>query len=128
MIGIFGGGFDPIHNGHIACIEVALASLVLDRLYLLPYSKSLDKSEPYFATNIRLDLLKLAVKPYKKVAIDSQEIIKNSPSYTIDTLRNIYSQNQNQIIILLMGVDSFNTLASWKHYRQIAKYCHIWYF
>ena len=66
MIGIFGGGFDPVHNGHIACINEASHQLSLDKLYLLPYATSAHKQPPFFSNTIRLNLLKLAIRGLKK--------------------------------------------------------------
>lgn len=125
MIAIFGGGFDPIHNGHIACIQTALKQLPIEKLYLLPYAISPHKLKPFFSNKVRLRLLKLAIRDLNNVMIDTQEINQKQPNYTIDTLENLSKKYAGETIILLMGADSFSKLNTWKNYQKLANYCHI---
>lgn len=136
MIGLFGGGFDPIHYGHITCIKHALNTLKLQELFLLPYAKSPHKTHCLFSDLDRLHLLNLAIThiqnssldidKYTKISIDTREI-KNSSSTsrTIDTLKNIKKDYPNQTICLLIGMDAFNQLNTWKTYQELSHYCHL---
>lgn len=125
MIAFFGGGFDPVHYGHLHCADFAVKHLHLDKLYFLPYRKSRYKNTPYFSPKERLEMLSLATKDYPNFAVDSQEISQNSNSYTINSLKNISKHHPQQPIVLLMGTDSFTQLPSWKDYEQLSQYCHI---
>lgn len=125
MIGIFGGGFDPIHNGHLACINYGLSFLGLTQLQLLPYQQSPHKNTCYFSNADRLAMLDLIKKNINsdKLVVNVREIEDiDSTSYTIDTLKKM---SKTEPICLLMGMDSFLSMASWKDYLELAQHCNL---
>ena len=87
-LGIFGGTFDPVHNGHLMLADAALSELQLARLYLVPAAQSPFKPEDTPTGNgARLELLQLAFADHDRCEIDPQELQRGGTSYTIDTLR-----------------------------------------
>ncbi len=125
MIGFFGGSFDPVHYGHLKNAAQLKIELGLSKLFLMPCAEPVHKEQLNFSVNQRMDMLHLAVKEFNTLSIDAREIEKNRDSYTIDSLKHIQSEHQNDSICLIMGMDSFNTLNSWKEYQTFYQYCHI---
>jgi nicotinate-nucleotide adenylyltransferase len=70
-------------------------------------------------------MLKLATIKFDSIIIDSQEIERNGTSYTAATLANLKSENPNSSLVLLVGVDSFNTLADWHNWESIIELSHV---
>ncbi len=125
MIAIFGGGFDPIHFGHINTAKTAISKLGLSKLLFLPYYSSSCKNNTFFTKQVRLDMLKTVVKNIQKTTIDTREIKQNKTTYTIDSLISIRKDYLNHSICLLIGVDSFNTINTWKRHNEFDKFCHL---
>src|SRR6266550_1455006 len=92
QIGLFGGSFDPVHNGHLLVAQAACEELALSRLFFIPATQSPFKpgSNPAPAAQ-RLRLLRLALAGQTSFEIDEQEIKRGGISYTIDTVRT-YAQ------------------------------------
>ncbi|ABL02105.1 nicotinate-nucleotide adenylyltransferase [Candidatus Ruthia magnifica str. Cm (Calyptogena magnifica)] len=125
MISFFGGSFDPIHYGHLKNATQLKTELGLSKLFLMPCAKPVHKKQLNFNVNQRMDMLRLAVEEFNTLSIDTREVNHNRDSYTIDSLKHIQSDYQNDSICLIMGVDSFNTLSSWKAYQVFYQYCHL---
>ncbi len=125
MIGFFGGSFDPIHYGHLKNAAQLKAELGLSKLFLMPCSEPVHKGQLNFSINQRMDMLCLAVEEFDMLSIDTREVKKNRDAYTINSLKHIQSDYQNDSICLIMGMDSFNTLGGWKEYQDFYQYCHL---
>ncbi|BBB24332.1 nicotinate-nucleotide adenylyltransferase [Isorropodon fossajaponicum endosymbiont JTNG4] len=125
MIGFFGGSFDPVHYGHLKNAAQLKTELGLSKLFLMPCAEPVHKEQLDFSVNQRMDMLRLAVKEFNMLSIDTREVEHNRDSYTIDSLKYIQSDYQNDSICLIMGMDSFNTLNSWKAYQTFYQYCHL---
>jgi nicotinate-nucleotide adenylyltransferase len=124
-IGILGGTFDPVHNGHlrlaIECLErLALADVRLIPLYAPPHRKP-----PRTAPGHRLAMLKIAVKTMDKIKVDDCELQRKNISYTIDTVSALRAKNKTRPICLLMGTDAFNTLHTWHRWEALLDYVHL---
>src|SRR6185369_1917328 len=88
-IGLFGGSFDPVHNGHLLVAMAAMEELALDRLFFIPAAQSPSKPEiKPAASEARLRLLRLALAGQTHYEIDDEEVKRGGTSYTIDTVRN----------------------------------------
>ncbi|BBB22410.1 nicotinate-nucleotide adenylyltransferase [Abyssogena phaseoliformis symbiont OG214] len=125
MIGFFGGSFDPVHYGHLKNAAQLKTKLGLSKLFLMPCAESVHKKRLNFSVNQRMDMLHLVVEEFNTLSIDAREIEQNRDSYTIDSLKHIQSDYQNDSICLIMGMDNFNTLSSWKEYQDFYQYCHL---
>ncbi len=124
-IGILGGTFDPIHNGHlypaIACID----TLALDQLLLLPAHIPPHKNTTVASAEHRKNMVALASKTHKKCQLDARELLRDTPSYTVETLKEISQQQPNWQLFFIIGMDSLLTFTSWFQWRDILKYCHL---
>ena len=124
-IGIYGGSFNPVHNGHLNVARSAIADLALDRLLVVPARVSPFKAAQggsYCAFD-RLLLTRLAFNGMAKVEVDGREIRRGGVSYSIDTVREIAAENPGDEIFFIIGEDSLEGLPRWKDADELAKLC-----
>jgi nicotinate-nucleotide adenylyltransferase len=120
-VGLFGGTFNPIHNGHLrAAIEVA-EGFELDRVLLIPVAAPPHKSWGGLAVAAdRLRMIELAVKGEARVAASDGEIRRGGRSYTIDTVRYFRSGLPAATqLFLIVGLDAFLEIDTWKSFRKL---------
>ena len=124
-IGIYGGSFNPVHNGHLNVARSALADLELDRLLVVPARVSPFKAgEDGFREEFdRLLLTRLAFNGMAKVEVDDRELKRGGVSYSIDTVREIAAENPGDEIFFIIGEDSLEGLPRWKDADELAKLC-----
>ena len=125
MIGFFGGSFDPIHLGHLNNAQQLKQQLNLSELFLMPCRTPVHKNALTFSTQQRLEMLEIAIKDFPELRVDTREINRETDSYTIDSLKQIKQDYPKQSICLVIGMDSFNHLSSWKNYQEFQQYCHL---
>ena len=121
-IGIYGGTFDPPHNGHIAAAKAAMERLALDKLLLIPTFIPPHKALPAGAASPqqRLDMAVLATAALgKRVEVLDVELERGGPSYTWETLHLLRERYPEDELWLLMGSDMFLTLQDWREPRQV---------
>lgn len=120
-IGLYGGGFDPVHEGHLALCRGAAAALGLDRVLLMPTGVSPHKiKRSATAAEDRLAMCRLAVENEPLIEVSDYEIRKGGASFTVDTLTALRAAYPDAEWYLLMGADMFLTLSSWKRIEDIA--------
>lgn len=120
-IGVFGGAFDPPHRAHRALLQAALAELKLDALHVVPTGQAWHKPRQLSAPAHRLAMLQLALADLPHIVIDTQEIDRAGPSYTIDTLRQMAAAAPGADLFLIIGADQAATLTSWLAWQEIVK-------
>jgi len=125
MIGFFGGSFDPVHFGHLNNAQQIKNELNLSELFLMPCREPVHKKLLTFSTEQRLQMLKIAIEDFAELSLDTREINRKSESYSIDSLKEIALELPEEIICLIIGMDSFNQLSSWKDYQIFHQYCHL---
>ena len=124
-IGYLGGTFDPIHTGHLQpALEIAEA-LALEALYLMPNHIAPHKSQPHCDAAQRTKMVALAIADHPKIQLDTRELKRNKPSYTIDTLKELKADYPNTPICFIMGMDSLVHFDRWHKWQEILSYCHI---
>ena len=124
-IALFGGTFDPIHIGHINMAKECLAQCKLDTLYFMPCAIPAHKAAPNISDSHRINMLKLAIKPYPYFGLDLRELTRQGPSYSLLSLQELRAEHPDAAILFLMGMDSFNNLDKWYQWQEIIKLCHI---
>ena len=120
-VGIFGGAFDPPHLAHCALVETALNELKLDALHVVPTGEAWHKSRKLTDGKHRLAMLQLAFKDLPRICLDSREINRTGPSYTIDTLRQIAAEEPGAELFLIIGADQAAALTSWREWQAIVQ-------
>lgn len=117
--GIFGGAFNPIHNGHINLAKIYYDALCLDRLIFIPTSNPPHKTgENLVSTEDRLNMLSLALEdtPFE---ISDIEFRRSGKSYTYDTLLQLKKLYPDDEFYLIIGADQFLAFNSWYRYEDI---------
>lgn len=120
-----GGTFDPIHSGHIEG-ALQVSKLLNDTLvHLLPAKVPVHKAAPSTSPQQRIEMLKLAVAEYPLIDLDLREINSPEDSFTIHTLTQLRAQHSESSIIMVIGMDSYHTLAKWHESDRFLSLCHI---
>ncbi|BBO84615.1 putative nicotinate-nucleotide adenylyltransferase [Desulfosarcina ovata subsp. sediminis] len=119
--GIFGGTFNPIHNGHLMVARQVLQRFSLDRLYIVPCRRPPHKPEASLAPVAhRLEMIRMALPADARYDISDVELQRSGPSYTIDTARHFASRmDAGDALFLVMGLDAFLELHTWKSQRRL---------
>jgi len=125
MIGIYGGSFDPIHLGHLKTATTLKTELQLDHLFLLPCCEPVHKDGLKYPSNDRLKMLNLALDKFSTLEIDSREILRGGGSYMIDTLHELKQIYRDEPICLIIGMDSFLKIKTWKDWQEFSKLVHL---
>jgi nicotinate-nucleotide adenylyltransferase len=121
-IGIYGGTFDPIHHAHLILARDALERLGLDEIIFVPAAISpLKKTAPVASGELRLAMLRAAIKGEPKFVVDDCELRRPPPSYTIDTIEKVRQGNRRTAIYCLIGEDNVQTLTKWHRFDELEK-------
>jgi len=125
-IGVFGGTFDPVHYGHLWPIEVAAAKFELRRVLFVPARISPHKelTHPTDARH-RVAMLALALQGRSDWTIDLEELDREPPSYTVETLRAIRSRHPEDELWLLMGTDVLAGFSRWREPEEILRIARV---
>ena len=124
-IGLFGGTFNPVHNGHLLAAQAVLEQLNLDEVRFLPASHSPFKDKPELDDRHRMAMLERALAPYPLFSIDQRELTTQGPSYAINTLRQTLSEQGGNQFYLLVGMDAWEHFESWREWQSIMQLCHL---
>ena len=124
-VGLFGGAFDPVHNGHLHVANACLTKLTLDKMVIMPTGESAFR-KPLSPAYHRVQMLKRAFSS-KIFEIDEFEInsaMKKQPSYTVSTLKYLRAKCSSRLFLIL-GADTFSSFHKWYQFVDIIDYCHI---
>jgi nicotinate-nucleotide adenylyltransferase len=124
-IGILGGTFDPVHNGHIYLAEKSCAKLQLDKIIFIPsYLPPHKKGIKVTSARHRFNMLKLAIQANKKFKISDMEIRRKGRSYSVETLRRLRKKyGAKAELFFITGSDSLRELDKWKNLAEILRLC-----
>ncbi|MBI2982975.1 MAG: nicotinate (nicotinamide) nucleotide adenylyltransferase, partial [Chloroflexi bacterium] len=118
-VGVFGGSFDPVHNGHLAIALAALESIPLDRVLFVPARRSPLKDEaPAGSEADRLAMLELATRDEPRFAVSRIELERPAPSYTVQTLEALAGQGR---LFLILGADAAADLPRWRDPERVRR-------
>ena len=122
-VGIYGGTFSPVHNGHVAAAKAFMEQMWLDILYVIPTGVTPHKDMKGDATAAdRLEMCRLAFAGVEGVIVSDLEMRREGKSYTVDTLRELYDPEGR--LFLLMGTDMLLTLGQWREPDEIFRLCY----
>jgi len=128
-LGILGGSFNPVHNGHLYLADTAISSLKLDRIVFIPAYRSpfkLGAEGMESGVNDRLDMLAAAVENDARYTVDSCETRREGISYTVDTLEDIiYRFLPEGKPVLIIGDDIADEFPKWHESEKILKLADI---
>lgn len=124
MIGILGGTFDPIHNGHLHIGMQVLARLELEQLQFMPCALPVHRDHPHASATDRCAMITQAIAGQPGFALNTLELDRDGPSYSVDSLRQLRLQSDSTLALVL-GMDAFNEFLNWKQPHEILQLAHL---
>ncbi len=122
-VGIYGGTFAPVHNGHVNAAKLFMEQMRLDYLFVIPAAipphKQIDASDD---PAHRLNMCAIAFGDMDGVVVSDMEIKRGGKSYTVDTLRELSAKGRR--LLLLCGTDMVLTFDTWYQYKEILELCY----
>lgn len=123
-LGIMGGTFNPVHNGHIALSKAAFLEYALDEIIFIPSAIPPHKeSKEIIDKEDRYNMVKLAIKGIKNFSISRIEIDRTGISYAVETFEILKKKYKNSKLFYIMGLDSINEILDWKKPLELFKMC-----
>jgi nicotinate-nucleotide adenylyltransferase len=113
-IALFGGTFDPVHQGHLLMAEAARQAAHLDRIVWLPAGDPPHKQRPICSAQNRLAMVRLAVRGNRAFAVSDWEIRQKRVTYTQETLTHFSRVWRGHSLFFLVGTDSLKPIRSWR--------------
>lgn len=120
-IGVFGGSFNPVHNGHIAVARAAVKSGAVDRVLMVmsPLNPLKSRPDELLDDTLRLEMLRLGCAPHPELEASDIELTMPRPSYTIDTLRRLQLEHPRATLRLIIGADNWDCFCQWRSWEDI---------
>jgi nicotinate-nucleotide adenylyltransferase len=128
-VALFGGTFDPVHNGHLAVAKAAQQRFDLGRIYFVPASVPPHKNDktltPYHHRFAMLALATQGEKVFVPSLLESpDDEHPTAPSYSLDTVRRLKAQlGRSDRLFFLIGIDAFKDIATWHEPEQLLAEC-----
>lgn len=124
-IALFGGTFDPIHNGHLHISSTIQKQFNFDSYRFTPCKIPTLKRSTEANTEQRIKMLELALNGYKEFTLDLREIYRKTPSYMVETLSSVRKDFSKASISLIIGYDAFLSLPKWYQWTRILQLANI---
>jgi len=125
IIGLFGGTFNPIHNGHLVLAQTVLNTLHCTQIRVIPAAVPPHKETPAVTAQHRAAMVQLAIQDHPKLVLDTCELERQGTSYTIETLHLLRRRFPDQALCLMMGQDSYQKLPTWRRWLELLDCCHL---
>lgn len=124
-LGIFGGTFTPIHNGHLRLALELRERLALAAVHLIPSAQPPHRDAPQVSPQRRFDWVRSAIGIEPGLVADDRELRRQGPSYTHDTLASLRQEHPDRPLVLLLGDDAANQFHTWHRWREITELAHL---
>jgi nicotinate-nucleotide adenylyltransferase len=120
-IGLLGGTFDPIHNGHLIAAQAAQEAAKLDEIWFIPTLLPPHKPQPGADSNHRRHMLELAIEGNPAFRVENIELQREGTSYTIDTVIGLQQQYPEIMFYWIVGSDMVKDLPNWRKVEELAE-------
>ncbi len=124
-VGVFGGMFDPVHEGHMAVARHARDLLGLDRLLLVPCNRPSHRAAPVCGAHHRLAMLRLASADEDRIEADPIEIELGGVSRSARTLECLRQRLPRAVFVLVLGLDAYLGLPGWRNPARLFELAHM---
>ncbi|MFV0364317.1 MAG: nicotinate-nucleotide adenylyltransferase [Suipraeoptans sp.] len=126
-VGIMGGTFDPIHNGHISIAKIALDQYSLDYIWFLPNGNPPHKSNALISSSVndRVQMIRLAIDKCPYFCLEEYEIRDKKVSYSYKTMEYLTDKYKDYEFYFILGADSLFSLEDWKYPNRLMDVCTI---
>jgi nicotinate-nucleotide adenylyltransferase len=129
MIGIYGGTFNPIHQGHLRAAEEVVEALGLECMLFVPSARPPHKDEigedVIAPAKLRLEWVTRAVEGNPRFRVDAIEVDRPGPSYLVDTLRTLAARWPDGDLVFTVGQDAFAEMGTWREPRNLFRLVNI---
>jgi len=124
-VGILGGTFDPIHNGHLRLALNLYERIGLAEVRLVPLHRPPHREGPVAADDLRLEMVRAAVAGTPGLVADDRELQRGGISYTVDTLVSMREEFGDRPLCLILGMDAFCGLPHWHRWELLPELAHL---
>lgn len=128
-IGILGGTFNPIHQGHLRAAEEVVEALDLERMLFIPSADPPHKADrpedPIAPAELRLEWVRIAIRDNPRFDVDSIEIERGGSSYSVETLTEIGRRIAPAKPVFCIGQDAFVEIDSWREPERVFELAHF---
>jgi len=126
-IALFGGSFNPFHNGHLSVANDLVDHLDLHELKILPSGQPPHKPCNVASNKHRLKMIELGIKhQLNSISLEEFELNNKAISYTINTLKHFRQKlGASKTLIFCLGEDSFQLIDTWLDWERLTEYCHL---
>ena len=123
---LFGGSFDPIHNGHLRVAQAVLEKVGADRLILVPASRSPHKEDMPISGHHRLEMIRRAIVGRERFSVSDCELNRPDPSYTLDTIHFFQDKcTRGAEFYWLIGADQLEDFNKWYKVSELLDICRV---
>ena len=122
-IGLFGGAFNPVHNGHMAVAYAALNEIKLDRIIFIPTGNAPHKKETQVSREDRYNMLLEIAASEEKFSVSDYEINRTEVNYSANTAEHFRTLYPDDELYFIIGDDSYNQLNTWFEPHRILNVC-----
>jgi len=124
-LALLGGTFDPVHNAHLRVAWEAAEYLDAE-VRLLPANVPPHRAQPLATAHQRAALVRVALAGQDRLVLDTRELQREGPSYTVDTLLDLRAEvGEQRPLVLLIGADAFAGLPDWHRWKELFDLAHI---
>lgn len=124
-IGLLGGTFDPIHNGHLRLAIELYERLDLAEIHFIPAARPPLRELPTANPELRLQMVQAAVSEVAGLKVDDRELHRPGFSYMVDTLASFRADYPKRSLCLILGMDAFMGLPQWYQWEQLIELAHL---
>lgn len=124
-LGILGGTFDPIHEGHLAAARAAIECAHLDKVVVIPTAVPPHRPPAVAGASDRLEMARLAIAGDERFEISDIELRRQGSSYTVDTLRELHQRNPDDELFLILGWDAAKLLDTWHEPHEVRRLARV---
>lgn len=118
-IGLFGGTFDPVHYGHLRPAVEMAEQYDLSTLFLMPNHRPAHRGPTGADSADRISMLQLATIEAEHLVVDPREALRDTPTYTFDTLAEIHAEQPDATVLFFLGLDAFAAFDTWHNWEGV---------
>jgi nicotinate-nucleotide adenylyltransferase len=124
-LGLLGGMFDPIHIGHLRAAEIVREALALDEVVFVPAGRPPHRGQPAAAGLDRYAMVALATAGERAFVPSDVELVREGPSYTVETVALLRQQRPGVDVVLIVGSDNLPMIADWREPERLLELCTV---
>ncbi|MFD4029275.1 nicotinate-nucleotide adenylyltransferase [Streptomyces sp. NPDC058637] len=125
-LGVMGGTFDPIHHGHLVAASEVAARFDLDEVVFVPTGQPWQKSHKHVSpAEDRYLMTVIATASNPQFSVSRSDIDRDGPTYTIDTLRDLRTANDDTDLFFITGADALSQILTWRDAEELFSLSHF---